>query len=235
MSDSNQTLRNIAQRNGFSEGAARALADAIRAGGGAMAQFSHPELGGMGQWSRGGMLMIGSMNDHDLKARVGRLAEDLASSDTVSGGGSPAGAADNGNRPGEAERPASNSPWAQAGGGDLNDNRPAAGNSSGSGGGSGGGNSGGGAGTSANSNGSGDWWPGDLGQPSSSGAQNGVRYAAFPSTRRLAIEQDGKVTLYDTGDHQISGVSQSQSGTGPGALRFTSQRGDVDLASLTKA
>ncbi|WP_062112056.1 hypothetical protein [Aureimonas sp. AU40] len=221
MSDQDKTLREIAQRNGFSEGAARAMADAIRSGGGSMAQFSHPELGGMGQWSRGGMLMIGSMNDHDLKARVGRLAEDLASGGAASGqsGGG-------GGRPSEAERPASNSPWAQPGGGDLNDNKPAGGGSSGGPG---------GASASANSNGSGNWWPGDLGQPSSSGAQNGVRYAAFPSSRRLAIEQDGKVTLYDTGDHQISGVSQSQSGGSPGNLRFTSQKGDIDLAGLTKA
>ena len=31
-----------------------------------------------------------------------------------------------------------------------------------------------------------NWWPGDLGSPSSSGGQNNVRYAYFPQTRRLA-------------------------------------------------
>jgi hypothetical protein len=38
----------IAQRHGFSADAARAVADALRHGGGRMAQFNHPELGGMG-------------------------------------------------------------------------------------------------------------------------------------------------------------------------------------------
>ena len=201
-------LKEIAERNGFSEGAARAMADAIRSGGGSMAQFSHPELGGMGQWSRGGMLMISAMNDHDLKARVGRLAEEIAAGGVTGGGGS---------RPESAAN--SSSPWAQTG--SLNDNR-APGDESDS------------APPAASNGNSGQWWPGDLGSPSSSGAQNGVRYAAFPSSRRLAIEEGGKVSLYDTGDHQISGVSQSQSGGGAGSLRFTSQKGDVDLQSLTR-
>ena len=76
-----------------------------------------------------------------------------------------------------------------------------------------------------------DWWPEGLGRPGSSGAQNGLRYAFFPEQRRLAIEQDGKVTQYDTGEHRINGVSQQQSGTG-GMPKFTSQSGDVDLSSL---
>ena len=58
-----------------------------------------------------------------------------------------------------------------------------------------------------------------------------MRYAFFPEQRRLAIEQDGKVTQYDTGEHRISGVSQQQSGAG-GLPRFSSQEGDVDLKSL---
>lgn len=76
-----------------------------------------------------------------------------------------------------------------------------------------------------------DWWPEGLSNPGSSGAQNGLRYAFFPDQRRLAIEQDGKVTQYYTGEHRISGVSQQQSGAG-GAPKFTSQEGDVDLNSL---
>lgn len=75
------------------------------------------------------------------------------------------------------------------------------------------------------------WWPKGLSRPLSSGSQNGVRYAFFPDQRRLAVEQGGKVSQYDTGEHRISGVSQAQ-GAGGGALRFTSQSGDVDLASL---
>ena len=75
------------------------------------------------------------------------------------------------------------------------------------------------------------WWPTGLSSPSSSGRQNGVLYAFFPDQRRLAVEQDGKVKQYDTGEHRISGASQAQGSQG-GTLRFASQRGDVDLASL---
>jgi hypothetical protein len=76
------------------------------------------------------------------------------------------------------------------------------------------------------------WWPDDLGAPGSSGSQNDVRYAFFPSSKRLAIEQSGKVTVYDSGDHQISGVSQQQGGDH--SLAFTSQKGDVKVDELKK-
>ena len=76
------------------------------------------------------------------------------------------------------------------------------------------------------------WWPADLGDPSTSGSQNEVRYAFFPDKQRLAIERDGKVSIYDSGDHKISGVSQQQGGTS--ALAFTSQNGDVAVDSLKK-
>ena len=57
-----------------------------------------------------------------------------------------------------------------------------------------------------------------------------MRYAFFPATRRLAIELGGRLTVYDTGDHQIGGVSQQQ---GSGAsLTFTSQHGLVRVADL---
>jgi hypothetical protein len=59
-----------------------------------------------------------------------------------------------------------------------------------------------------------NWWPADLGVPSSLGAQSEVRYAHFPATRRPAIDINGKVTVYDTQDHQISGFSQQQPGSG---------------------
>ena len=75
------------------------------------------------------------------------------------------------------------------------------------------------------------WWPKGLSHPSSSGSQNGVRYAFFPDQRRLAVEQDGKVRQYDTAEHRISGISQAQGSQG-GTLRFTSQSSDVNLASL---
>lgn len=77
----------------------------------------------------------------------------------------------------------------------------------------------------------GNWWPGDLGVPSTSGSQNNLRYAWFPATRRLAVDLGGSVWVYDTGAHQIGGVSQQQSGGGM-TLTFTSQYGVVSLASL---
>jgi Short C-terminal domain len=77
---------------------------------------------------------------------------------------------------------------------------------------------------------SGKWWPRDLGWPNSTGAQNGVRCAYFAPARRLAIEIDGKVTVYDTLDHQIGGFSQQQSHGG--SLTFSSQYGLVDVATL---
>ena len=73
------TLDAVAARHGFNRAAMAALWDALRRGGGRMAQFSHPELGGMGQWSSGGMLQIGAMFDHALKTRVAAACADLAS------------------------------------------------------------------------------------------------------------------------------------------------------------
>jgi ketosteroid isomerase-like protein len=80
------------------------------------------------------------------------------------------------------------------------------------------------------------WWPEALGhQPSSTGGQNEQRYAFFADKQRLAVDAgDGSVKVYETGDHRISGVQQSQSGTG-GKLTFTSQHGEVDLATLEPA
>jgi hypothetical protein len=86
-------------------------------------------------------------------------------------------------------------------------------------------------GVSLKSDGARNWWPGDLGVPSTSGAQNNLRYAWFPQTRRLAIDLGGSVWVYDTGDHQIGGVSQQQSGSGM-TLTFTSQHGVVNVSAL---
>lgn len=174
MTDANsieQEIGQIAAANGVSLDAARTLLDAIRAGGGYMAQFSHPELGGMGQWSQGGMLMIGDMFNNGLKAKVDRLCYDLANL-------------------------AARMPAPVVFGGGVR------------------------------------WWPDGLGTPSSSGAQNDMRYAFFPAERRLVISQNGAVTVYDTGDHMISGVSQQQGGSYN--LSFSSQFGQIDLASLKR-
>jgi hypothetical protein len=66
--------------------------------------------------------------------------------------------------------------------------------------------------------------------PNSTGAQNNVRYAYFAQARRLALEVNGRVTVYDTLDHHISGFSQQQSGGS--SLSFTSQHGLVDVSQL---
>ena len=71
-------VQELASRHSVSTGAIRTLADALAHSQGRAAQFSHPELGGMGQWMSGGMLMIGDMFNHDLKAKVDRLCHDVA-------------------------------------------------------------------------------------------------------------------------------------------------------------
>src|SRR3954470_20937805 len=74
-----RTLQGIAERHGVSTDAALTLLRALVAGRGGMAQFDHPELGGMGQWTQGGMTMVGDMFNHGLKARVDALCTELAS------------------------------------------------------------------------------------------------------------------------------------------------------------
>ena len=76
--------------------------------------------------------------------------------------------------------------------------------------------------------GSSEWWPAGLGAPFSSGGQNNTRYAVFAG--RLAVDVNGQVTLYDTLDHQIGGVSQQQGGND--SLSFSSQYGTIAVDSL---
>lgn len=78
MQASTPTIADIARRHGFSVEAAQAMLAALAAGNGSMAQFDHRELGGAGQWMRGGMLMIGDMRNDDLKRRVSALCVDLS-------------------------------------------------------------------------------------------------------------------------------------------------------------
>ncbi len=80
----------------------------------------------------------------------------------------------------------------------------------------------------AGSKNSNQWWPADLGRPFSSGAQNNIRYAVFPN--RLAIELNGQVTVYDTLDNNIGGVSQQQGGDT--SLTFSSQYGTIAVNTL---
>lgn len=74
------------------------------------------------------------------------------------------------------------------------------------------------------------WWPHELGEPSSCGSQNGMRYAFFPHCHRLLVEENGRRTTYDTGTLHIGGVSQQDGGSR--SVAFTSQHGVVRLDEL---
>ena len=180
-----QSVVNLAQRYGASPDAVRTLLHAVVAGGGTMAQFSHPELGGSGQWMQGGMTMVGDMFNQGLQAKVSGLCAEL--SNLI------------GNQQVFVPAPVSTAPYAQQ--------QPSS---------FGYGNA---------------WWPAELGQASSSGGQNDFRYAYFPGTRRLAVQEGGQLRIYDTLDHQIGGVSQQQSGYG-GSFTFSSQYGQFAVESL---
>jgi hypothetical protein len=80
--------------------------------------------------------------------------------------------------------------------------------------------------------GSADWWPTGLGKPGAVGAQNDLRYAVFPETRRLVIDDRGTVSVYDTGNHRIFGIAQAQSSDR--TLSFRSQDGLVRVADLPR-
>ena len=71
-------VTDVATRHGVSLDVALTLLGALAQGNGRQAQFNHPELGGMGQWSLGGMIMIGDMFNQGLKHRVDALCNELA-------------------------------------------------------------------------------------------------------------------------------------------------------------
>ncbi len=71
-------IADLARRYDLSESAVEQMARAVANGGGRMAQFNVPELGGSGQWMAGGMTMVGDMFNHGLQHRVSSLCGDLA-------------------------------------------------------------------------------------------------------------------------------------------------------------
>ena len=171
-------MEQLAVEHDVSAGAVAVLAAALSLSQGRAAQFSHPELGGMGQWMLGGMLMIGDMFNHDLKAKVDRLCHAVAAAIA--------------NAPREGSGPRE-----QARGDPIG------------------------------------WWPAAFGTPSAAGAQNAMRYAFFRATKRLAVDDNGTVSFYDTGEHYLTGVSQQQSSMQ--TLTFTSTDGlPIPLASLKR-
>jgi hypothetical protein len=76
--EATQVLRELAQRYGVSLDAVTSLLFAVSSGGGSMAQFNHPELGGSGQWMQGGMTMVSDMWNHALQGKVSGLCGELS-------------------------------------------------------------------------------------------------------------------------------------------------------------
>lgn len=167
----NNLVADISARYNLSQDAVIHMLVAVNNGGGSMAQFNCPELGGSGQWMQGGMTMVGDMFNNGLKMTVDNLCSELSNI-----------LANNQVFPVvEAGTPGSN-----------------------------------------------QWWPSQYGNPFSSGAQNNIRYAVFPGV--LAVELNGQVTVYDTLNHNIGGVSQQQGGNT--SLTFSSQFGTVSVNQL---
>jgi Short C-terminal domain len=78
-SQGERAVEDLSSRYGVSTDAVGAMLEAVRLGNGTMAQFSHPEFGGRGQWMAGGMTMVGDMSNHGLQATVSDLASELSS------------------------------------------------------------------------------------------------------------------------------------------------------------
>jgi len=72
-----QVVNDLANRHGFSVDAVTHMLFAVLNGNGSMAQFSHGEFGGSGQWMKGGMIMLGDMFNNYLKGRVDSLCWDI--------------------------------------------------------------------------------------------------------------------------------------------------------------
>jgi len=166
-------VNDLSSRYNLSADAVIHMIGAVNNGGGSMAQFNSPELGGSGQWMRGGMTMVGDMFNNGLKNTVDNLCSEIS----------------------DALATMIIFPIAPAG-------------------------------TRASN----QWWPTylNLGVPFSSGGQNNIRYAVFPN--RLAVELNGEVTVYDTLDNNIGGVSQQQGGDT--SLTFSSQYGTISVSTL---
>ena len=76
--EARQAIEALAQQFGVSVEAVMALLKALMEGNGVMAQFQHPELGGSGQWMQGGMVMVGDMFNHAIKAKVSGICAALS-------------------------------------------------------------------------------------------------------------------------------------------------------------
>ncbi|WP_221390254.1 SHOCT domain-containing protein [Dyadobacter sp. NIV53] len=73
-----QAIDEIAGKYDLKSQSVEAMVKAIVNGNGTMAQFNIPELGGNGQWMKGGMTMVGDMFNNSLKATVDKLCTELS-------------------------------------------------------------------------------------------------------------------------------------------------------------
>jgi hypothetical protein len=73
-----QLVQELSQRHQVSTDAATHMLIAVHNGQGTMAQFSHPEFGGSGQWMRGGMTMVSDLFNYHLKNRVDSICNDIS-------------------------------------------------------------------------------------------------------------------------------------------------------------
>ncbi|MDA8743738.1 SHOCT domain-containing protein [Rubripirellula amarantea] len=183
-SSGQQIAQDLSQRHGFSVDAVTHMLIAVLNGNGSMAQFSHPEFGGSGQWMRGGMMMLGDMFNTNLKYRVSSLCEDCATAISQNQTGMFTGSFQSQSQSGGSDH------QTQTAGGGFSQNSLFV--------------------PDPNQN----WWPTELGQPSASGSQNHVKYAYFANARRLAVATGSDIWVYDTQQHNIGGFSQQQSGDG---------------------
>jgi hypothetical protein len=70
-------ISRVSIRHSISPDAVRIILRALRSGGGRMAQFSHPDFGGMSQWSPG-MTMVGDMFNSGMKSKLEAVCTELA-------------------------------------------------------------------------------------------------------------------------------------------------------------
>src|SRR5712672_1551432 len=75
--DEEEFISRVSIRHSVSADAVRTILRALRSGGGSMAQFSHPDFGGMSQWSPG-MSMVGEMFNTSLKSKLDAVCTELA-------------------------------------------------------------------------------------------------------------------------------------------------------------
>ncbi|MCM2373213.1 SHOCT domain-containing protein [Aporhodopirellula aestuarii] len=79
LSDSGrQTVNDLASRYGISPDGVTHMLIAVHNGRGTMAQFSHPDFGGSGQWMQGGMTMVSDLFNYNLKNLVNNLCSELS-------------------------------------------------------------------------------------------------------------------------------------------------------------